>query len=40
MGKTKGFLKVDHELLDNSALRPLEKLIYMLLLRLRDAPRG
>ena len=40
MGKTKGFLKVEHELLDNFALRPLEKLIYMLLLRLRDAPRG
>jgi len=38
--KTKGFLKVEHELLDNFALRPLEKLIYMLLLRLRDAPRG
>ena len=40
MGKTKGFLKVEHELLDNFALRPLEKLIYCLLLRLRDAPRG
>ena len=40
MGKTKGFLKVDHELLDNTVLKPLEKLIYCLLLRLRDAPRG
>ena len=40
MGKTKGFLKVEHELLDNLVLKPLEKLIYCLLLRLRDAPRG
>ena len=40
MGKIKGFLKVEHELLDNPVLKPLEKLIYCLLLRLRDAPRG
>ena len=40
MGKTKGFLKVDHELLDNTVLKPVEKCLLMLLRRLRTAPNG
>ena len=39
-GKTKGFLKVDHELLDNSVLKPTEKCLLMLLKRLENAPNG
>ena len=40
MGKTKGFLKVEHELLDNTVLKPVEKCLLLLLLRLRTAPNG
>ena len=40
MGKTKGFLKVDHSLLDNTVLKPVEKCLLMLLRRLRTAPNG
>ena len=40
MGKTKGFLKVEHELLDNTVLKPTEKCLLMLLRRLRTAPHG
>ena len=40
MGKTKGFLKVEHELLDNTVLKPTEKCLLMLLRRLRTAPNG
>ena len=38
--KTKGFLKVDHELLDNPVLKPVEKCLLMLLKRLENAPNG
>ena len=40
MGKTKGFLKVEHELLDNTVLKPTEKCLLMLLRRLKNAPNG
>ena len=36
----KGFLKVEHELLDNTVLKPTEKCLLMLLRRLKTAPNG
>ncbi len=36
----KAFLKVEHELLDNTVLKPVEKCLLMLLTRLRTAPNG
>lgn len=38
--KDKSFFKVEHELLDNTVLKPVEKCLLMLLRRLRTAPRG
>jgi hypothetical protein len=38
--KTKGFIKVEHELLDNLVLKPVEKCLLLLLRRLRTAPKG
>ena len=38
--KTKGFIKVEHELLDNPVLKPVEKCLLLLLRRLRTAPKG
>jgi hypothetical protein len=38
--QNKAFLKVEHELLDNMVLKPVEKCLLMLLRRLRTAPRG
>ena len=36
----KAFFKLDHELLDNMVLKPVEKCLLMLLTRLRTAPNG
>jgi hypothetical protein len=38
--KDKSFFKVEHQLLDNTVLKPVEKCLLMLLRRLRTAPRG
>ena len=40
MNKSKPFLKVEHELIDDQVLTPTQKCLLMLLRRLQTAPKG